>query len=334
MSLKSVFHRKTSRNYDSDSTGYGSSSDTSSPLTGSQFILRPVTVLSSYSNHSACEKLNIDDYAASSCDSSSWSSRTTSENVRHANVIDCIDDDDCGSKRTQSLLNIKSLKCSTTSKLAACKSVFSSLTIRPKKPRTPLFHTNIVDELSNTEDFLDFNESISSRDENEDVSIDDLFNALKMQEESFPPPNSNSSLSSTIRRKQIVIKEPDDSSKIYFDYRSKKRKPMPFRSDTNTPRSILKKVPSLCHTHLYEEVEGDHLSPLPDDVRPQPPRRPQIQPIRLFPPCSEFQPRRLNRFPPVKRRQKLPSLHHTDSQSCLLSWPSRLRQKIFHEGDR
>ncbi|KAK5979293.1 hypothetical protein GCK32_021545, partial [Trichostrongylus colubriformis] len=74
-------------NYDSDSTGYGSSSDTSSPLTASQFILRPVTVLSSYSNHSAaCEKLNLDEYATSSCDSSSWSSRTTSENVRFTHV--------------------------------------------------------------------------------------------------------------------------------------------------------------------------------------------------------------------------------------------------------
>ncbi|VDO76554.1 unnamed protein product [Heligmosomoides polygyrus] len=46
------------RCYDSDSTGYGSSSDTSSPLTASQFILRPVTVLSSYSNHSLYEKVS------------------------------------------------------------------------------------------------------------------------------------------------------------------------------------------------------------------------------------------------------------------------------------
>ncbi|KAK6054296.1 hypothetical protein COOONC_08199 [Cooperia oncophora] len=70
-------------NYDSDSTGYGSSSDTSSPLTASQFILRPVTVLSSYSHHSPYEKFNLDDYATSSSDSSSWSSRTTSETVSH-----------------------------------------------------------------------------------------------------------------------------------------------------------------------------------------------------------------------------------------------------------
>ncbi|KAK6015097.1 hypothetical protein OSTOST_19485 [Ostertagia ostertagi] len=207
---------------------------------------------------------------------------------------------------------------------------FSSLTMRPKKTRTPLFHFNPLDELSNTEDFLDFDENTSSKDENEDFSIEDLFNDLKMHEEAFPTAKSISSLPSTIRRKQIVIKEPDDSSKIYFDYRSKKRKPLPFRSGSCTPRSILKKEPSLCHTHLYEEVEGDHLSPLPDD----PPSRPQIQPMRLFPPCNEFQPRRISRLPPVKRRQKLPSLHHTDSRSCLLSWPSRLRQKIFHEDDR
>ncbi|VDO84641.1 unnamed protein product [Heligmosomoides polygyrus] len=196
------------------------------------------------------------------------------------------DDDDSAQRRHRSSSTIRSLKSSTSAKLAACKSAFSSLTFRPKKSRPPLYHFIPVDEHSNTEDFLDFDESTSSRDGSEDVSIDELFNAMKIYDENFSTNKSMSSLPSTIRRKQIMIKEPDDSSKIYFDYRSKKRKPLP---------SILKKGPSLCHSHLYEEVDGDYLSPPPDDVRPEPPVRPFIQPIRLFPPCCEFQPRRMNR---------------------------------------
>lgn len=70
MSLKSVFQRKNRslsnplylrewiqifellRSYDSDSTGYSSSSDVSSPLSGSQFILRSATGQSICSNQS------------------------------------------------------------------------------------------------------------------------------------------------------------------------------------------------------------------------------------------------------------------------------------------
>ncbi|WKY07647.1 hypothetical protein Q1695_007254 [Nippostrongylus brasiliensis] len=81
MTLRSVFHRKT-RGSDSDSTGYSSSSSiASSPLSASQFILRPHTVLSSYSNHSANEKFLFDPYSTPpSWDNSSRSSRTSSEN--------------------------------------------------------------------------------------------------------------------------------------------------------------------------------------------------------------------------------------------------------------
>ncbi|WKY07646.1 hypothetical protein Q1695_007253 [Nippostrongylus brasiliensis] len=207
--------------------------------------------------------------------------------------------DDGAPGHRRSMMNLMSLKSSTTAKIAACKSVFSSLKVRPKKSRPSLFDFNPLDEdLSNTEDFLDFNESASSVDENGNVGIEDLLNALKMHDDTYPVTKSISSLPSTTRRKQIIIKEPDDSSKIYFDYRSNVRKPFPSFSRScsrNVPRSILKKEPSLWHSHLYEEVEGDHLAPLPDDVRPQPPCRPLIQPIRLFPPCNEFQPRRLNR---------------------------------------
>lgn len=42
-----------------------------------------------------------------------------------------------------------------------------------------------MDEHSNTEDFLDFDESTSSRDGSEDVSIDELFNAMKIYDENF-----------------------------------------------------------------------------------------------------------------------------------------------------
>ncbi|VDL80849.1 unnamed protein product [Nippostrongylus brasiliensis] len=75
--------------------------------------------------------------------------------------------DDGAPGHRRSMMNLMSLKSSTTAKIAACKSVFSSLKVRPKKSRPSLFDFNPLDEdLSNTEDFLDFNESASSIDEN------------------------------------------------------------------------------------------------------------------------------------------------------------------------
>ncbi|EYC11491.1 hypothetical protein Y032_0050g1941 [Ancylostoma ceylanicum] len=80
MSLKSVFQRK-SRNYDSDSTGYSSSSDVSSPLSGSQFILRPATGQSICSDQSLYHTLEYEQYPTSSNYTSPSSSLSTSENV-------------------------------------------------------------------------------------------------------------------------------------------------------------------------------------------------------------------------------------------------------------
>ncbi|KAK6751943.1 hypothetical protein RB195_003388 [Necator americanus] len=325
MSLKSVF-RKKNRNYDSDSTGYWSSSDVSSPLSGSQFILRPATVQSTFNTkQSFYHTLEDEHYPMSSRYASpSSSSLSTSEH-------DCVEEDDESTLRPQSVSTIRSLKTTTTLKITACKTAFSSLAIRTRKPRPSLIDLSRSEAPQNTEDFLNFDEGSSMKDQN-DVSIDDLFNAIKLQEDHISTEESISAAIATMPRKQIVIKEPDDSSKIYFDYRSKKRLPLPFRTCNSTPpRPILKKEPSLSFIHLYEEIDGDHLSPLPDDVRPKIPNRPLVQPMRLFPPCNEFQPRKINRCRTnsIRKRQKMPSFHHKEPEPVTSSWSCRLRKKLF-----
>ncbi|KAL6737254.1 hypothetical protein Aduo_010913 [Ancylostoma duodenale] len=327
MSLKSVFQRK-NRNYDSDSTGYSSSSDVSSPLSGSQFILRPATEQSICSDQSLYHTLEYEQYPTSSNYTSPSSSLSTSENG------DAEEGGDESTIRPHSVLTIRSLKNTTTAKIVACKTAFSSLAIRTRRSRPPLINFNRPEEPQNTEDFLNFDESPPAERQNDDVSLEDLFNAVKLQDDSFPISDGTSSVSSTNRRKQILIKEPDDSSRIYFDYRTKKRLPLPFLNRGSKPRSILKKEPSLSFTHLYEAIDGDHLSPLPDDVRPVIPNRPAVQPMRLFPPCNQFQPRRMDtrrtQTPPtVKKRQKMPSLHSMDQHPVNLTWSRRLGNKLF-----
>ncbi|KHJ87782.1 hypothetical protein OESDEN_12433 [Oesophagostomum dentatum] len=53
--------------------------------------------------------------------------------------------------------------------------------------------------------------------------------------------------------------------------------------------------------------------------------------MRLFPPCNDFQPRKMerSRAPPVRKRQKMPSFHQTEQESATKSWSSLLRKKLF-----
>ncbi|CAJ0604035.1 unnamed protein product [Cylicocyclus nassatus] len=324
MSLKSVFQRR-DRNYNSDSSGYYSSSDISSALSGSQFILRPATVQSAWSKEPLYHTLEYDHYPISSnYTSPSSTSLSLSEN-------DTFGEDDESTLRPRSNLTLRSLKPSAQSKIAACKTVFSSLAVRTRRRRPSVLNFDSPEEPQNIEDFLDFEEKASEKARNDEVSIEELFNALRMQDDFLPTKDGTASVASTIRRKQISIKEPDDSSKIYFNYHTKKRLPLPFIKRSSKPRSILKKEPSLSFTHLYEEIDGDHLSPLPDDVRPVVPTRPDVQPMRIFPPCNDFQPRKMEkcRSSTLKRRQKIPTLHHAEQESAAPSWSSRLKQKLF-----
>ncbi|KIH48261.1 hypothetical protein ANCDUO_21672 [Ancylostoma duodenale] len=141
--------------------------------------------------------------------------------------------------RPHSVLTIRSLKNTTTAKIVACKTAFSSLAIRTRRSRPPLINFNRPEEPQNTEDFLNFDESPPVERKDDDVSLEDLFNAVKLQDDSFPISDGTSSVSSTNRRKQILIKEPDDSSRIYFDYRTKKRLPLPFLNRGSKPRLVI-----------------------------------------------------------------------------------------------
>ncbi|CAJ0574607.1 unnamed protein product, partial [Mesorhabditis spiculigera] len=132
---------------------------------------------------------------------------------------------------------------------------------------------------------------------------------------------SRRSTASSVIRKRLSIVEPDASSVVFFDANDYSRAPpLPPEaiSGRSLPRSILKKHPS---ANIYEEIgddEGDleeHVS----DVRPELPARPVVTSLRLFPPCTLFQPRSMpntdtEKYPEPLRRKKLPSLHRKRSK--------------------
>ncbi|CAJ0933089.1 unnamed protein product, partial [Mesorhabditis belari] len=134
---------------------------------------------------------------------------------------------------------------------------------------------------------------------------------------------SRRSNASSLVRKRLSIVEPDASSFVFFDADEYSRAPP-------LPKTMLRRVPSRSilkkqnPANIYEEIVDDCVTPLPD-VRPQLPARPEVHSLRLFPPCTLFQPRahlseNHSKYPEQLKRKKLPSLHHRRANLRLIEF--------------
>ncbi|CAD6191983.1 unnamed protein product [Caenorhabditis auriculariae] len=350
--LRSAFKWKR-KSYDSDSTGYCSSSDVSRPLSDSQFILRPSTVMSnSYSLANSYYNLEYAEFKSTSLPmkTDTVSSRTSRKstvssqayNGDHSSMGEDDEDDVSTLRPTSSQTQTVPLMPQLTS----IKHFMAQEELRRAIPRTtPELDEMPTISLATTtpgeDDDIDCDISASTSvstaampDYSEDETVDvvskspsytirfpfdefeeedmaELFDQLEFDDQ------QPSTSSANFRQKKLLIKEP--SSKIYYDEEenSEAQPPLMNRPESAPrPRSILKKGPSFAG-HIYEEIEGDHLTPIPEDIRPELPVRPFLQPLRFFPPCNFFQPRQ--RYPSIRRRKKMPSLHHSQSLASYFS---------------
>ncbi|CAB3407372.1 unnamed protein product [Caenorhabditis bovis] len=318
--------RKSKYNGDSD---YCTSSETSRALSDSQFILRPNTVLlSSYSNATNYYALdstesvpprNKNDGGGGNSTISSRSSRrstissTTMKSVEMT-LSESADDEEESTIKGTPLRNVPMLPTLTS--------------IKHLMTQTPIDDMETLDEITfddvdDDDDLLppplpcgqnrEFKNStfrsfpFSYRIN--DSEMGELFARLGMDE-----PSTSSSVDQTTVRKRLHIKEPD--FKIYYhdesffsspsSSNSPPPKPVLSRAES-APRSILKNCSSF---PVYEEIYGDHLSPPPVDIRPKLPDRP---PTVLSPTTTTTTSRYAHRLPSIRRKKKLPSLHHSTS---------------------
>ncbi|CAP37469.2 Protein CBG20464 [Caenorhabditis briggsae] len=319
---------------DSDSTGYCSSSDVSKALSDSQFILRPNTALlsSSYSNGTNYYALTYTDNSRRPKDKGSTitsrSSTISSTTFKSHSLNTSADGDDEDDEDEASTIRANSVKqVPMMPKLTSLKHLMTESSSEELPPQ----HEEMEDDVATLEEVsMEYDD-----DEDDDVTLDipprreyrnssfrsfpfsyqlmesemdRLFDMMQVDEQI--PSTSHSSNSNDSRKKRLLIREPT-STIYYHDVSSSEAPPpRPFLQRTESvPRSILKNSSSFA---IYEEIYGDHLTPPPIDIRPQLPERP-IMAFQQFPPCNTFQPRLPQRMPSVRRRKKMPSLHHSTS---------------------
>ncbi|PAV67427.1 hypothetical protein WR25_19476 [Diploscapter pachys] len=395
---KGIVTKWKKKNYDSDSTGYCSSSDIIAtsprpPLTDSQFILRRNSLLRvnsidssgptyisldtgtcpsvSYSLSSSSTSLNT------SASSTGFRSRTSGH---ESSTLTCGTDDEttlrslsCNSNKTPTLLSYD--YCTSLRTLPRAQKECKKEKIQKNDDRQYVQYE--TDELSgNYSDDEAEIETLDGKSESESGSrccyMSPIYNYSPpkhfsptrsidvLSYRTTPPPQNYSDYnfndqietelgvlfdslevdqnedslaltenSTLLRRKKLQIRE--TTTKIYYPHEEqrahtldpkrlkkeqKQRKSM-LSGTTSLPRPILKKGPTPFVCHIYEEIEGDYLDPMPGDIRPDVPPRPYAQPINVFPPCSTFQPR-VNRFPSMRKRKKIPSLHKSNSFATFL----------------
>ncbi|CAI2311160.1 unnamed protein product [Caenorhabditis sp. 36 PRJEB53466] len=320
---------------DSDSTGYCSSSDVSKALSDSQFILRPNTALlsSSYSNCTNYYALDYSDNPRTKDKGSTVTSRsstissTTFKSHSMTTAADGDDERDGGDDDEASTIRANSVRhVPMMPKLTSIKHLMTESSSSEELPQHEEVEDDVatLEEVSMSYDDDEVTLDIPPRREFRNSSfrsfpfsyqlmeseMDRLFDMMQVDEQ--VPSTSNSSNSACSRRKRLLIREPT-STIYYHDISCSEASPPPPRpSLTRTesvPRSILKNSSSFA---IYEEIYGDHLTPPPMDIRPQLPDRP-IMAFQQFPPCTAFQPRLPQRLPSVRRRKKMPSLHHSTS---------------------
>eukprot|EP00081_Caenorhabditis_elegans_P013111 NP_492027.1 Uncharacterized protein CELE_K07G5.4 [Caenorhabditis elegans] len=304
------------KNYygDSDSTGYCSSSDVSKALSDSQFILRPNTALlsSSYSNGTnyyaldCTERSRLKEKGGTVTSRTSTVSSTTFKSHSMSTAADCDyeGEDESTTIRANSVRQVPMMPKLTSIKHLMTESSSEEL------PQ----HDEMEDDVATLEEV-----SMEYDDEDDDDVTLDIVPRREYRNSSFRSfPFSYQLMESEMDRlfdmMQVDEQIPKPTSTIYYhDISSSEASPPPPRpSITRTesvPRSILKNSSSFA---IYEEIYGDHLTPPPIDIRPQLPVRP-IMAFQQFPPCTTFQPRLIQRLPSVRRRKKMPSLHHSTS---------------------
>ncbi|CAI4222132.1 unnamed protein product [Auanema sp. JU1783] len=280
------------KQYDSDSLGYFSASSDQS-FTRSQFILRPSSAYGSLASCSYLQEIphsefNYEDSPSVSCSSRSLFTQDGSFYDSHYGT--CSADDEISTIHEEAYGYSSGLMRSDSE-----ESIYAASTVGREKSGSDHY------------------------------DLEELFDDLEIQQMNY---ESSSSPDNTLKRKKFLIKEPDDSSKIYFnEHFSRVQNVVPAKG--LKPRSILKKKPSLLHSHIYEEIENDHLCPIPDDVRPAPPARPTVLPIRIFPPCQTFQPRRLDprHISSSRRNHSAPEVKRTTSFSFSFFTLNRKKKK-------
>ncbi|PAV62334.1 hypothetical protein WR25_16727 [Diploscapter pachys] len=366
------------RNYDSDSTGYCSSSDIIAtsprpPLTDSQFILRRnsllrvnsidssgPTYISVWAQFDKFQKTLLD---TGTCPSVSYSlsSSSTSLNTsasstgfrsrtsgHESSTLTCGTDDEatlrslsCNSNKTPTLLSYD--YCTSLRTLPRAQKECKKEKIQKNNDRqyvqyeTDELSGNYSDDEAEIETSIDVlsymatpppqNHSDYNFNDQIETELGVLFDSLEVdQNEDSLALTENSTL---LRRKKLQIRE--TTTKIYYPHeeqrahtldpkrlkKEQKRRKSMLPETNSLPRPILKKGPTPFVCHIYEEIEGDYLDPMPGDIRPDVPPRPYAQPINVFPPCSTFQPR-VNRFPSMRKRKKIPSLHKSSSFATFL----------------
>uniref|UniRef100_A0A1I7U4H9 Expressed conserved protein n=1 Tax=Caenorhabditis tropicalis TaxID=1561998 RepID=A0A1I7U4H9_9PELO len=293
--------RKKSYYGDSDSTGYCSSSDVSKALSDSQFILRPNTALlsSSYSNGTNYYALDYTEGSRKK-DKGTITSRTStisSTTFQSQNPPEEPEDDEASTIRANSVRQVPMLQ-----ELTSIKHLMSEAS------------EDTLDEMESDDDVtLDVipdrrdhrNSSFRSFPfsyELMESEMDRMFDMMQVDDQ-IPSTSHSSRSTDSNRKKRFMIREPT-STIYYHEEATPPPRPSLMRTES-VPRSILKNSSSFA---IYEEIYGDHLTPPPIDIRPQLPDRP-IMAFQQFPPCTTFQPR----LPSVRRRKKMPSLHHSTS---------------------
>ncbi|EFO98734.1 hypothetical protein CRE_26819 [Caenorhabditis remanei] len=327
---------------DSDSTGYCSSSDVSKALSDSQFILRPNTALlsSSYSNGTNYYALDYTESSRRQKDkgstitsrSSTISSTTFKSHSMNTTAADGddeggdVEDDEASTIRANSVRQVPMMPKLTSLKHLMTESSCSS----EELPQ----HEEIEDDVATLEEVsMEYDDDEEDDDITLDIPVarreyrnssfrsfpfsyqlmesemDRLFDMMQVDEQ-IPSTSSSNSNDSRLKKRLLIREQP--TSKIYYhDISTSEATPPPRPTLTRTesvPRSILKNSTSFA---IYEEIYGDHLTPPPTDIRPQLPDRPILMAFQQFPPCTTFQPRQ--RLPSVRRRKKMPSLHHSTS---------------------
>ncbi|EGT50205.1 hypothetical protein CAEBREN_12208 [Caenorhabditis brenneri] len=329
---------------DSDSTGYCSSSDVSKALSDSQFILRPNTALlsSSYSNGTNYYALDYTENSRKRDKGSTITSRssTISSTTFKSHSMNLpaddegsgeLEDDEASTIRANSVRQVPMMP-----KLTSIKHLMT--TSSDASSSSEVLQEEIEDDTATLEEVS----TMEYSDEDDDITLDivprrkeyrnssfrsfpfsyqlmesemdRLFDMMQVDEQ-LPSTSSTSNHSGSCsnRKKRLLIREPT-STIYYHDISSSEAPPPPPRPSLarteSVPRSILKNNTS--SFAIYEEIYGDHLTPPPTDIRPQLPDRP-IMAFQQFPPCTTFQPRLPQRLPSVRRRKKMPSLHHSTS---------------------